>query len=136
MIPNYNPYLMQNQYGQNLPTQPQSPFISVRSEAEARNYPVAYGNSVTFKDENSPYVYCKTVFSQFDKPMFEKYRLVKEDSKEDVPRENYSKELEIQIEALWKEIESLKEKKRSGNEHSANSKPIQTKSNRNVIEEI
>ena len=55
MVPNNFPYYqqLQQQYGQNLPTQ-QSPFITVRSEAEARNYPVAYGNSVTFKDETSP----------------------------------------------------------------------------------
>ena len=79
MVPNNFPYYqqLQQQYGQNMPTQ--SPFITVRSEAEARNYPVAYGNSVTFKDETSPYVYCKTVFSQFDTPSFEKYRLVKEE---------------------------------------------------------
>ena len=35
-------------------------FISVRNEQEARNYPIAPGNSVTFKDENMPYVYVKT----------------------------------------------------------------------------
>ena len=83
MVPNYNPYFMQNQnvqYGQNMPTQ-QSPFISVRNEMEARNYPVAYGNSVTFKDENAPFVYSKTMgFSQLDEPVFEKYRLIKEDA--------------------------------------------------------
>ena len=31
-------------------------FVSVRSEAEARAYPVAYGNSVTMKDETAPYI--------------------------------------------------------------------------------
>ena len=54
-------------------------FIPVASEAEARNYPVAPGNSVTFKDEKLPYVYTKTMgFSQLDRPVFEKFRLVKE----------------------------------------------------------
>lgn len=56
-------------------------FLSVRSEAEARNYPVAYGNSVTFKDETAPYIYVKTMgFSQLDRPTFEKYRIVKENA--------------------------------------------------------
>lgn len=55
-------------------------FIQVHNEDEARNYPIAPGNSVTFKDENAPYVYTKTMgFSQLDRPIFEKYRLVKED---------------------------------------------------------
>lgn len=55
-------------------------FVSVRSEADARNYPVAPGNSVTFKDENAPYIYTKTMgFSQLDRPLFEKYRLEKEE---------------------------------------------------------
>lgn len=54
-------------------------FIPVQSETDARNYPVAPGNSVTFKDEKEPYVYVKTMgFSQLDRPVFEKYRLVRE----------------------------------------------------------
>ena len=68
---------------QNQQTQPQiqnGGFIQVHDENEARNYPIAPGNSVTFKDENAPYVYTKTMgFSQLDRPIFEKYRLVKED---------------------------------------------------------
>lgn len=57
--------------------------VSVLSEADARNYPVALGNSVTFKDEKLPYVYVKTMgFSQLDRPVFEKFRLVKEDAVE------------------------------------------------------
>ena len=56
-------------------------FISVRSIEEAFNYPVAPGNSVMFKDENAPYVYTKTKgFSQLEEPVFEKYRLVKEEN--------------------------------------------------------
>ena len=58
-------------------------FVPVPSEEVARNYPVANGVSVTFKDENAPYVYTKTKgFSQLDVPVFERYRLVKE---EDAP---------------------------------------------------
>lgn len=81
-------YQYQNPYYQNPYPQVQAQqtiqtngFVSVRNEAEARNYPVAYGNSVTFKDENAPYVYTKTMgFSQLETPRFEKYRLVKEDA--------------------------------------------------------
>lgn len=58
----------------------QSGFVRVRNENEARMYPVAPGNSVTFIDENNPYAYTKTVnMGQLDRPIFEKYRLVKED---------------------------------------------------------
>ncbi len=89
----YNPYLTNPYTGQqyfNLPVQQpqqQQPqqiqnggFISVRSLEEARNYPIAPGNSITFKDETAPYVYTKTMgFSQLDRPVFEKFRLVKEE---------------------------------------------------------
>lgn len=55
-------------------------FVCVSSEDEARRYPVAPGNSVTFKNENAPYVYTKTMgFSQLDRPLFEIFRLVKEE---------------------------------------------------------
>lgn len=54
-------------------------FISVRSETEARNYPVAPGNSVTFFDETARYCYTKTLLSQLEAPKFEKYKLVKEE---------------------------------------------------------
>ncbi|MBP5668856.1 MAG: hypothetical protein J6X14_00925 [Lachnospiraceae bacterium] len=68
------------QQTQNTPQIQNGGFVSVRSEADARNYPVAPGNSVTFKDENAPYIYTKTMgFSQLDRPLFEKYRLEKEE---------------------------------------------------------
>ena len=58
----------------------QGGFVRVRNENEARMYPVAPGNSVTFIDEVQPYCYTKTVnMGQLDRPIFEKYRLVKED---------------------------------------------------------
>ena len=82
--PFYSPYYGNSQLQLN-PQQNQyastgnNNFVSVRNEAEARNYPVAYGNSVTFRDENAPYMYTKTMgFSQLDQPVFERYRLVKE----------------------------------------------------------
>lgn len=94
MYNNYGYYPQQNYQPQfQLPSQQQSQtmqiqnggFIPAPNENYARNYPVAPGNSVTFKDENAPYVYTKTMgFSQLDRPIFEKFRLVKEDVAESV----------------------------------------------------
>lgn len=105
---------------QNFMPQPQTQqmmqsngFISVRNEAEARNYPVAFGNSVTFKDENAPYVYTKTMgFSQLDSPRFEKYKLVKEEAENAQTGASSASEVKDiykdEIEALWGEINALK----------------------------
>lgn len=125
--PNYvNPYMYQQQQSYQMPIQQQQQipqiqnggFVSVRNEAEARSYPVAPGNSITFKDETSPYVYTKTMgFSQLDRPIFEKYKLVKEEDSEDtraiitdeVIDNAVQKKLEGQISQLWKEVNALKE---------------------------
>lgn len=57
----------------------QTSFVHVQSENEARAYPVAPNNSVTFIDENRPYLYTKTAdASQLGGSRFEKYRLEKE----------------------------------------------------------
>lgn len=89
--PNYygqNPYMIQptaqqpmhQQNQQAQQTTQQNGFVRVQNENEARMYPVAPGNSITFIDENAPYCYTKTMdFSQLDRPKFEKYRLVKEE---------------------------------------------------------
>lgn len=129
-MPNYySPYqqMYQPNYFQNTTPQQSTPattqiqnggFVSVRNENEARNYPIAYGNSVTFKDENAPYIYVKTMgFSQLDNPVFDKYRLVKEQPV--VPEngvensESYKlsyEELKAEIEAIKEQIEALKER--------------------------
>lgn len=83
----YNPYQNYNPYQSQLQQQPQNirsgSLVSVSSEEEARMYPVGPGNSVTFKNENMPYIYTKTMgFSQLDRPIFEKYKLVKEETPE------------------------------------------------------
>jgi hypothetical protein len=85
-------------------------FVPVPSEDVARNYPVAPGNSVTFKNENAPYVYTKTMgFSQLDRPIFEKYKLVRE---EDTPPEIASSHKDPgwkdEVQKLWDEIDVLK----------------------------
>jgi len=116
----FNPYYQQQMpMQQQMPQQVQQPqiqatnFLTVPSEEIARNYPVAPGNSVTFKNENAPYVYSKTMgFSQLDRPIFEKYRLVKEDDVEPI-KADPKKDEDIQtklaeINAVKEELESLR----------------------------
>lgn len=91
--------------------QQQNGFIPVNSENEARMYPVAPGNSVTFIDENAPYCYVKTMgFSQLDRPKFEKYRLVKEEdaTQMQLPEVEFAKKTEL--ESLKNELKTMKEK--------------------------
>lgn len=112
----FNPYGNYfNNANNNYPNQMQPQiqnggFVMVRSEMEARNYPVAFGNSVTFKDETAPYIYSKTMgFSQLDRPIFEKYKLVKEEAKEPVVESTSLESLRSEMERLWAEVNLLKE---------------------------
>lgn len=84
-------------------------FVSVRSRAEAQGYPVAPGNSVTFKDETAPFVYVKTMgFSSLDRPTFEAFRLVKEDAEPAPAPENVSREtIDLSAYATKKELSDL-----------------------------
>lgn len=117
--------------GQQIPANSQQPqqiqnggFVSVRNIEEAFNWPVAPGNSITFKDENSPYVYTKTKgFSQLDQPIFEKYRLVKEeDAVQNRPQSTQSRDngfdCEEQIKQLWDELDALKTRLRASESKS------------------
>lgn len=71
---NYQP-----QFQQQIPIQ-NGGFAVVRSEQEARDYLLAPGTFMTFKNENSQYMYEKSrTFSQLDAPTFKKFRLVEED---------------------------------------------------------
>jgi hypothetical protein len=103
------------------PTIQQSGFVLVQSEQEARAYPVAPGNSITFKDESKPYCYVKTMgFSQLDRPTFERYRLVKEDSPataQNAPTSVDGAEgkdtayaLKSDVEALWSAVKEIRAK--------------------------
>lgn len=89
--PFYQPYpafnQMYQQQMQNIQQQPpqiqNGGFVIVKSINEAMNYAVAPGNSVTFKIESQPYICTKTLgFSQLDQPVFEVFKLVKEDTTE------------------------------------------------------
>lgn len=127
-----NPYYQQNNF-QPTPMQGQQPqqqiqnngFVRIPSENDARMYPVAPGNSVTFIDENSPYCYVKTMgFSQLDAPKFEKYRLVKEEVTEETVQQvaqntattQVPQEMAIidalrgDLDALRVEVDNLKDK--------------------------
>lgn len=101
-----------------------SGFVSVPSEDVARNYPVAPGNSISFKNESAPYVYTKTMgFSQFDQPIFKKYKLIEEasdlttqapKSKDTINVSDYVKRSEFEaiqtdIEAIKKEVAELRD---------------------------
>ena len=101
--------------------QPQQPqiqnggLVSVRNIQEALNYPIAPGNSVMFKDESSPFIYVKTKgFSQLEEPIFEKYRLVKEEQPQAVNNNesvvnDYALKSDLQAtqDALIKQINDL-----------------------------
>ena len=111
-----------NNYQGNMQQQPQQiqngGFISVHNIQEAINYPVAPGNSVTFKDENSPYIYVKTKgFSQLEEPIFKKFRLIEESdtqpqestttvTEQAVNYADFAKQADVTT--LWSEIEMLK----------------------------
>ena len=116
----YPQYYQQPQ--QSMMAQPQQQiqqsngFISVPSEEVARNYPVAPGNSISFKNENAPYVYTKTMgFSQFDQPIFKKYKLIEEvlDMPIQAPKTNESINVldyvkRSEFEAIQTDIEAIK----------------------------
>ena len=112
----YNPYQTFNPQNYQQNYQQNGGFVSVRNEMEARSYPVGFGNSVNFKDETAPYIYVKTMgLSQFDTPVFEKYRLVKEpitpDNATEIMQMNNLpyEELKAEIDGLKAEIKALKE---------------------------
>lgn len=68
-------------------------FVPVPDIDTARNWHVNLGTSVTFIDENAPYVYTKTRgFSQLEPPVFEKLRLVKE---EDIKPQETAEQAEV-----------------------------------------
>lgn len=128
-MPNYyNPYqpMYQPQMQPQMQAQPQPQpqiqnggLVFAPSEAYARNYSVAPGNSVLFKDESAPYMYSKTMgFSQLDQPIFKRFRLVEESEgavnapeKETIdirPIHKAIENLNEDIELIWAEIEDIK----------------------------
>lgn len=115
------------QFQQQSPQPINSGLVSIPSEADARNYPVGYGQSVSFRDENAPYLYTKTMgFSQLEPPKFEKYKLIKESSDSPVKASeseasnklpSYAEKSDIEdvraeIKALEEKVSKLTEKKK------------------------
>ena len=93
-------------YYQQMP-QPQiqnGGFVRVKDETEAMNYPVAPGYSVTFIDETATHFYVKTAgLSQFERPTFDKFKLVREtpeQTKVEYATKQDLEELKAQIAAL------------------------------------
>lgn len=110
--PNQQQTYFQSQPQMQMPQQ-QTPqtngLIGIPSEADARNYPVALGNSVTFKDESAPYIYTKTMgFSQLEPPRFEKYRLIKEDAETVEPEKKVDYAEKAELEAVKTELKTVK----------------------------
>ena len=129
--PNYNQMYYQQQL-QNMQQPQQAPqiqnggFVFVKDINEARNYAVAPGNSVTFKIESQPYICTKTLgFSQLDQPIFEVFKLVKEDNEwksdakpmeltEDIPVIEYlpledADQMRVEMQQMRSEIDFLRE---------------------------
>lgn len=129
--PNYNQMYYQQQL-QNMQQPQQAPqiqnggFVFVKDINEARNYAVAPGNSVTFKIESQPYICTKTLgFSQLDQPIFEVFKLVKEDNEwksdakpmeltEDIPVIEYlpledADQMRVEMQQMKSEIDFLRE---------------------------
>lgn len=110
---NYNQPMQQQQPVQTQQQQPtiqQGGFVRVQNEQEARQYPLAPGYSMTFIDDSASYCYVKTMgFSQFDKPKFEKFRLVKEEDAPVQAAESAAVEyaLKSELEVLKKQVNEM-----------------------------
>lgn len=106
----YNPnFQSQQTYQPNNQSIQNGGFITAPNESYARSYPVAPGNSVTFRDESAPYIYTKTMgFSQLDIPVFEKYKLIKEEATEEPQKVDDIETIKNKINDLWSEIDQLK----------------------------
>ena len=122
MYENYrNPYQYQSPYVPNLNMQNNSTqdnyFVSVPSEQDARNYLVAIGHTVIFKDENKPMVfYTKTVNSQFEAPIFKIFDMIerKQETPINAPQNDKPMDLSAfvtkdEFGALQKELQALKQ---------------------------
>lgn len=137
------PYPYFNNFGYNF-SQPQqnqplnNGVVHVQSEEEARQYPVAPGYSVTFKDDANGLYYTKTMgINQFDAPQFKRFKLIeieetpaneRKGPSEGILPKGYDYSLDAakaQIDALALRIEALetiitKEKDNERTKHTSN----------------
>lgn len=126
----YQPNQQQSVGYNQQPTQQQTGwFMIAHDEKEILDYPVAPGNSITFRIENNPnYLYTKSKGAgQFDDPVCTKYRLVKEennvtnvpkteDKKQDIDMSAYALKTDLgailaEIDAIKATVEAMKPKK-------------------------
>ena len=102
----------QNHSGNYLYTSQSQPtgIVGAPDEQFARTYPVALGTCVTFRNEYDPTVfYTKTMGnSPLDAPIFEKYRMVKEEVEAQPKEEESAYLLKEEIKPLLAQFESLK----------------------------
>ena len=112
VYPNYSQQPQQNQVNATQPIMPKADmpmgfFVPVANENVARNYPVGYGNTVVFKDENSPRIYVKAMgYSQLESPIFEKY--VRESEKEPKSDDVKEKANTLSYDDLKAEIDDIR----------------------------
>ena len=111
----YQPPQMYQQ-AQQTPQIQSGGFIPIQHESMVDTYPVEMGKCVTFKVVGKPIVIEKTIFSQFEPPMINRYRLVKEEAEEEVKEATHENialdSLKGEIKAIWNEIANLKESRR------------------------
>lgn len=108
--PYFNPYQPNMQQPVQQPMQQtQSGFVSVHSEEEALRYPIAPGNSITFKIEGQPILIEKTMgFSQLDSPRVERFRITRDGAPEESPRYAMSEDIGKVRDSLSADIESVR----------------------------
>ena len=128
----YPNYPQQNQVNATQPIMPKADmpmgfFVPVANENVARNYPVGYGNTVVFKDENSPRMYVKAMgYSQLESPIFEKY--VREEDKpisDDVNEKSNNlsyDDLKAEIDGVKGDIKWLKDRIQNRNNEKRSDK--------------
>ena len=127
------PQQMQNQQTYQNIQQPQiqnGGFVLVRNEEEAKNYPVALGMSVTFITEDRKHVYSKTMgFSQLDQPIFDRYKLIKEEPQKAEETHEHEEAKEMPSYALLSDYEALREhiERLEGEIEELKKKPVPTK---------
>ena len=107
----YNPYYQQYQ-------QPQSSFIHVQSEQQAREYNLSPGTSMMFIDDNRPYIYTKSAgMSQLEPAVFKVFQVSEispENARISTPAPDSidisPDSVKAEIEAIRAEIEDIRAK--------------------------
>lgn len=118
-MPGY-PTFYQQGYGYNNYTQPapQSSFVHVQSEQQAREWNVSPGTSMMFIDDNRPYIYTKSAgMSQLEPAVFKVFQVSEIGTENASKTASPSESIDIlpdsvrgEIEAIRAELEEIKAK--------------------------